>query len=114
MKLAIPLFTILLVSSSSWADGQFQAISRKLITSSKDGSPFQDNLDQAGRVLIGCDATFECDSRRDGEIGSFVCRSWTHPITGELRSRAVCVPNTRISETGKSGLQIFCMRMIFP
>lgn len=103
MKLAILLFTILLVSSSSWADGQFQAIG------SKDGSPIQDDVDQAGRVLIGCDATFECDSRRDGEIGSFVCRSWTHPITGELQSRAVCVPNTGISETGKSGLQIFCM-----
>jgi hypothetical protein len=53
-------------------------------------------------VTIGCDSSLECDLR-NGQAGSFVCRSWTHPILGDAQFRPLCVPNDRAWTTDECG-----------
>jgi hypothetical protein len=51
-------------------------------------------------VAIECDATNVCD-RPDGDVGIWVCRTMTRPVTGEALSRAICIPNNHAWNTGK-------------
>lgn len=69
-------------------------------SSSFEVSP-QRALQRPERIAVDCDPSLDCDLRRNGQVGSFVCRSRTHPITGELRSKAVCVPKENALEGGK-------------
>jgi hypothetical protein len=51
-------------------------------------------------VAIECAADNSCETR-DGEVGTWACRSLTHPVTGETLSRALCIPNDRAWPTGR-------------
>jgi hypothetical protein len=74
-----------------------------------DGSEFDDESDHSNQMMGGgggpefaaieCDATNVCD-RPDGDVGIWVCRSMTHPVTGDALSRAICIPNNHAWTTG--------------
>jgi hypothetical protein len=45
-------------------------------------------------ALVDCFKTkYACELRNGNEDGTFVCSTRTHPVTGELRSRARCFPS---------------------
>lgn len=50
-------------------------------------------------VSITCDANNSCDLH-NGEMGTWACRSLTHPITGDTQSRAVCIRTDQAWTTG--------------
>ena len=60
---------------------------------------FFDDFDQE-HVTIECDAANSCETR-DGDVGTWACRSLTHPVSGETLSRALCIPNDRAWPSGR-------------
>lgn len=58
--------------------------------------------DEVELQTIECNPEFECDLP-SGHVGTFVCRSHTHPVTGEPISRPRCVRNDHAWGTDKCG-----------
>jgi len=53
-------------------------------------------------VEISCIADYDC-ALPNGEDGTFVCRQMYHPITGDSKSKATCIPNDRAWVTDECG-----------
>ena len=53
-------------------------------------------------TITGCDASLECNLH-SGQVGTFVCRSWTHPVLGDTQYRPLCIPNDRAWSTDVCG-----------
>lgn len=61
------------------------------------GSQIQPDLTE-----ITCSTDYDC-ALPNGEDGTFVCRGLYHPITGESKSKAICIPNDRAWVTDECG-----------
>jgi len=57
---------------------------------------------QPNVTSITCDASLDCDLR-NGQVGLFVCRSVTNPMTGQVHSHPVCTPKDKAWTTDVCG-----------
>lgn len=57
---------------------------------------------EAELVDIACSDEWACDAR-NGEAGTFVCRSKFNPLTGESRSKSICIPSGKALKTDECG-----------